>query len=185
MQDADAIIAAGIKPRTDPLGPRTAARAQGVCAHVLWHATWRRRTPVGKRRGGRHHRRAVHRRAGHPAHHAYVPHRRRCRRRISRRVFRVLKSCSRHASPRRPQPSAEISGVDRPLRSPSAPRSRQSTSSIRRTGDMQFLPARVVFRHPCDRWAGGRAGRSSSTKVRINPHDILRILEVRVQCMTI
>ena len=29
-------------------------------------------------RGGRHHRRAVHRRAGYPAHHAYVPHLRRC-----------------------------------------------------------------------------------------------------------
>ena len=32
------------------------------------------------RRGGGHHRRAVHRRAGHPAHHAHVPYRRRRRR---------------------------------------------------------------------------------------------------------
>ena len=36
----------------------------------------RHRPPGRARRGGRHHRRPVHRRAGHPAHHADLPHRR-------------------------------------------------------------------------------------------------------------
>ena len=47
---------------------------------VLRHQPGHRRA-CGRRRGGGHHRRPVHRRAGHPADHAYLPHRRRGRRR--------------------------------------------------------------------------------------------------------
>ena len=62
-------------------------------------------------RGCRYHRRTVHRRAGYPAYHAYLPYRRCRRRRILRRVFRVLRSCSRPASRRRLATLAEIGGV--------------------------------------------------------------------------
>ena len=48
----------------------------GVCAQVL-RARSRPRHAGQHRRGGRRHRRAVDRRAGHAAHHAHVPHRRR------------------------------------------------------------------------------------------------------------
>ena len=40
--------------------------------------TWPTASLVGSGRGGGHHRRPVHRRTGHPADHAYVPHRRHC-----------------------------------------------------------------------------------------------------------
>ena len=54
----------------------TCETTSGVLRHVL-RARSRPRHPGQYGRGGRRHRRAVDRRAGHPAHHAHVPHRRR------------------------------------------------------------------------------------------------------------
>ena len=52
----------------------TCQTRRGVCAHVL-RARPRPRLQGQHRRGGRHHRRPVDRRAGHAAHDAHVPHR--------------------------------------------------------------------------------------------------------------
>jgi DNA-directed RNA polymerase subunit beta' len=54
--------------------PITCNTRHGVCSSLLRArpGTW---PPGERRRGGWRHRRAVHRRAGYPAHHAHVPHR--------------------------------------------------------------------------------------------------------------
>ena len=65
--------------REDPLRAHLPGPQRGVL-QVLRHQPGHRRAG-GRGRGRGHHRRPVHRRAGHPADHAYLPHRRRGRRR--------------------------------------------------------------------------------------------------------
>ena len=54
----------------------TCESKRGVCAPLLRRQSGHHR-PRHRGRSGGHHRRSVHRRAGHPADHAYLPHRRR------------------------------------------------------------------------------------------------------------
>ena len=68
----------GHRGRVHALGPHLRGRRRRL-PDVL-RAQHGHRAAGRHRRGGRHHRRAVDRRAGHPAHHADVPHRRRGRR---------------------------------------------------------------------------------------------------------
>ena len=92
--------------RDDPDG-RPGARALG--AHLRGRPRRLRRVlrPLAghrprhrARRGGRRHRRPVHRRARHAAHHAYLPHRRYRRVRTSPPACPASSSCSRPARPR-------------------------------------------------------------------------------------
>ena len=107
----------------------------GVCAKLLRHEPGdeRAREP---RRGGRHHRRAVHRRAGHAADHAYLPHRRRRRRRYhagsspSRRTLRGQKAEEDGADlrDRRRRRRSTIPTAPRCATSPSPPTTARSSS---------------------------------------------------------
>ena len=64
--------------------PLTCEAALGVCALLLRHGPLARHGSSSVGPGGRHHRRAVDRRAGHAAHDAHVPHRRHGQPRASR-----------------------------------------------------------------------------------------------------
>ena len=97
-----------------------------------------RQRPGGHRRGRRPHRRAVHRRAGHPADHAYLPHRRCGRRRHHAR------SAARGRAVRGPQ--AQGAGQDHPVRrrpctSRSPTRPRRSSSSTTRARSCTATPS--------------------------------------------
>ena len=70
-----AITAAGIQ-EVKIRSVLTCEAKNGVCG-LCYGRDLARGTPVNHRRGGRRHRRPVDRRAGHPAHHAHLPHRRR------------------------------------------------------------------------------------------------------------
>ncbi len=75
--------AGGRRQRRDRRGQGAVAAHRHVAArdqHRLVRAEPGDRAHRGSRRGGRHHGRPVDRRAGHPAHHAHLPHRRRRRR---------------------------------------------------------------------------------------------------------
>ena len=82
-----------------PVGPHLRRRGRRVPA--LLRPEPRDRAARGHRRGGRHHRRAVDRRAGHAAHHADVPHRWR------RRRGHHPRSAARRGAVRGPRPKGE------------------------------------------------------------------------------
>ncbi len=77
---SNAVVAARRRAAQDPL--RAHLRKQARRLRQVLRPQPRDRPHGQARRGGRHHRRAVHRRARHAAHHAHVPHRRRRRRRV-------------------------------------------------------------------------------------------------------
>ncbi len=83
----------------------------GVCARCYGMNLGERASLVNLGRGCRHHRRAVDRRAGHPADHAYLPHRRRRRRRYHAGVFRESKNFFEARKPKKMAQISEIDGV--------------------------------------------------------------------------
>ena len=116
---------------------------------------WPRGELVDARRGGRHHRRPVDRRAGHAADDAHLPHRWCRRARTSRRVCRASRSSSRRACRRGRPILAEIDGVVEIV----------SAARTRRT--ITVISPRRVFTDD-DRPAGGLRGRASSTATQVD-----------------
>ena len=114
------------------------------------------------RRGGRHHRRPVHRRAGHAAHHAHVPHRRRRRRQDITAACRASRSCSRPAKPK--------GKADHQPRSTAWSRSSRPTTAARRvkvTSREDFdVPLRIATGHEL---LSPRATTSRSTRCVATP----------------
>jgi DNA-directed RNA polymerase subunit beta' len=94
----------------------SSAAASTACAGLLRHLP-RHRRDVRDRRRGRDHRRAVDRRAGHAAHDADVPHRRRRRRRHHARLPRVVEIFEA----RNPKGAAKLAEVGRLGRRSSRP----------------------------------------------------------------
>ena len=86
------------RPHPDPLGAHLRGHPRGVRRLLRPVAGHRPDDRAG--RGGGGHRRPVHRRAGDPAHHADLPHRRCGRARTSPTACPVSSSCSRPGRPR-------------------------------------------------------------------------------------
>ena len=176
------IVDAGIDPRADPLRPRAASARSGVCATC--YGIEPGNGQAGRhRRGCRYHRRAVHRRAGHPADHAYLPYRRRRRRRISRRVFRESRSCSRHASPKKmPLLSQRSAAWSRIEEIQAAPLRKTVTVTDPKTGEMRSYQLASSSGITRERRPADRRRAIQLTDGALNPHDVLRILGRSTPC---
>ena len=132
------------------------------------------------RRGCRYHRRAVHRRAGHPADHAYLPYR---RRRSAADITQGLPRVEELFEARQPEEGCYARrdrrhGLHRGDQA-HAP-SRPSTLSIRRPAICVSYQLRLPS--PGIRVTDGQQYRRRAiqlTEGSLNPHDMLRILERR------
>ena len=144
---------------------------------ALLRARSRPRLPRQHRRGGRHHRRPVDRRAGHPAHHAHLPRRRHRRPRQDRGEL----PGGPHGRHGAPAPRRRPAQEGRHARGDEAPR-RARRSSTRRAASASTTAWCTA---PCSRWPRairskpGAAPRRVGSVRQADPHRGLRHREVR------